>query len=126
MFPQLLQYHDIGLFVLRAVVGVIFMYHALPKIKSPEGMAAGMGWPKGAIVLLGSIELLSAIALIIGLYVQLAALLLSLVMLGAIKTKMFKWHTPFFAHQATGWEFDLALLAANILFLLTGGGSIGF
>ena len=125
MFPQLLQYNNIGLFILRLVIGIIFLYHALPKLKNPRGMAQGMGWPSGVIVLLGTVEFLSSLGLIFGIYTQLAAVLLGIVMIGAIKMKTMKWHVPFMGMTNTGWEFDLTLLAANIAVLLTGGGLIG-
>ncbi len=52
------------------------------------------------------------------------AVLLIIVMLGAIYHKMFKWNTPFSALDKMGWEFDLVLLAANLAILLSGGGAI--
>ncbi len=126
MFPQLLQYNDIGILILRLAVAAVFIYHAIPKLKNPSGMAAGMGWPKAAIVVLGLVELFSSLGLIFGIYMQLSALLLSFVMIGAIFTKKTKWHTPFSSQQTMGWEFDFILLAANIFILLGGGGSLGF
>ena len=88
-------------------------------------MAQGMSWPSGMIFLLGTVESLSSLGLILGIYTQLAALLLSSVMIGAIKMKTMKWHVPFMGMTNTGWEFDLTLLAANLAILLTGGGVIG-
>ncbi len=125
MFEQLLQYSDLGLFLLRLVVAVIFAYHALPKLKNAGGMAQMMAMPAGMIFMLGLVELLSSAGLILGVYAQLSALLLAIVMIGAIGMKTMKWGVAFAAHDKTGWEFDLALLAANIAILLNGGGSIG-
>ena len=88
-------------------------------------MAQGMGWPTGMILLLGTVEFLSSLGMILGIYTQLAAGLLGIVMIGAIKMKVMKWHVAFMGTTNTGWEFDLTLLAANIAILLTGGGSIG-
>ncbi len=124
MFSSLMQYSDVGFYILRFVVAIIFIRHALPKIKAPQHMAQGMGWPKGAVIFLGLVELLSGIGFILGIYVQVAATLLSLVMLGAIRMKMFTWHVPFTTTTGTGWEFDLVLLASNILIFLSGGGSV--
>lgn len=116
MFEQLLQYSDWGLYALRLAVAVIFIYHAVPKLKGKMGQT---------FVFLGVVELVSGIGLILGVYVQLAALLLAVVMVGAIYMKIAKWNAPFSAHDKTGWEFDLILLAANLAILLTGGGSKG-
>jgi len=125
MFEQLTQYNDIGLLILRLAVAVIFIYHSLPKLKNAKGMAQMVGMPAGMIFMLGAVELLSSLGLILGFYTQLAALLLAIVMVGAIGMKTMKWGVPFAAMDKTGWEFDLILLAANIAILLGGGGSIG-
>jgi len=124
MFEQLMQYNNIGLLVLRLVVAIIFIYHALPKLKNSKVMAQMMGMPAGMIFVLGTVELLSSLGLILGFYTQLAALLLAIVMVGAIGMKTMKWGVAFAAMDKTGWEFDLILLAANIAILLNGGGSI--
>ncbi len=115
MFLKLTQYNDIGLFVLRLTVAAIFAYHAVPKLKNKMG---------SKFLLLGIAEGAAAAALAFGFYTQLAALLLAIVMVGAIWMKITKWRVPFAAMDKTGWEFDLILLAANIAILLGGGGTI--
>jgi uncharacterized membrane protein YphA (DoxX/SURF4 family) len=121
MLFELTHYSDISFLALRLVVAGIFMYHALPKLKGSTMMAQAMGMPAAMIFMLGGIELLSSLGLII----QLAAFLLAMVMVGAIYFKIRKWHVPFGAMDKTGWEFDLILLAANIIIIVNGGGSIG-
>lgn len=125
MFEQLTQYNDIGLFILRLTVATIFIYHSLPKLKNAKGMAQMVGMPASTILMLGMIELATSIGLIVGFYTQLSALLLAIVMIGAIGMKMMKWHVPFAAMDKTGWEFDLILLAASVAILLGGGGAMG-
>lgn len=125
MLEQLTQYNNIGLFILRLAVAIIFIYHAWPKLKNAKVMAQMMGLPAGAVLALGLVELVASIGLIIGFYIQLSALLLAIVMVGAIKMKKMKWRVPFAAMDKTGWEFDLILLAASIAILLGGGGTIG-
>lgn len=125
MFEALLQYDDFGLLVLRVALAAIFIYHALPKLKNSKAMAQGIGMAPGMVTGLGAVELVASLGLIFGIYVQLAALLLGIVMIGAIYFKTQKWHVPFLAMDKTGWEFDFILLAAIIAVLLTGGGLIG-
>ena len=122
MLESLQAYHDWGLLALRVVVAIIFIYHAWPKLKMPEAMAQGMNWSKGAVRLLGLVEMLGALGVGLGINTQWAALLLGLVMIGAIKYKFLKWHTPFSAHDKMGWEFDLILLASALFILLHGAG----
>ncbi|MDP3697400.1 MAG: DoxX family protein [Candidatus Taylorbacteria bacterium] len=113
MFEQLTQYNNIGFLILRLVVAAIFIYHAMPKLKNKMG---------SNFLILGVVEGAAAVALVLGFYTQLAALLLAIVMVGAIWMKIVKWHVPFSAMDKTGWEFDLILLAASITILLGGGG----
>lgn len=124
VFEGLLQYQDIGLFILRLAIGVIFIYHSIPKLKDSKGMAKMIGMPSFAPFVLGLMELLSALGVIFGILIQIAAIILSVVMIGAIFFKIVKWKIPFAAMDKTGWEFDLILLAGNIAILFTGGGNI--
>ena len=118
---ELFQYTDLSLFFLRMVIGAVFFYHSLPKLKNASMMAQGMGMPTAFVFLLGAVECVSAAGLVLGFYVQIASLLLSIVMLGAIYFKVRKWGIPFSAGDKTGWEFDLTLLAANVFLLINGG-----
>ena len=124
MLFDLQQYSDIAILFLRLAIAAIFIVHGLPKIKGAKTMAPMMGLSAPVVLLLGGVELVSGLALILGVYMQTAALLLSVVMLGAIYYKAGKWHMPFTAHDKTGWEFDLILLAATILIFVIGGGAI--
>lgn len=125
MFAQLLQYNDVGLLLLRITIAVIFIYHGLPKLSKAKAMSAMMGMPAGMIFMLGMVEILASLGIAFGVLTQVSALLLAIVMVGAIGMKAMKWHVPFAAMDKTGWEFDLLLLFASVAILLGGGGSIG-
>ena len=125
MLFELNQYSDVSFLVLRLVIAVIFIYHALPKLTSAKGMSLAMGAPASMIFVLGIVEFVSSLGMIFGAYIQLAALLLAIVMIGAIYFKTMKWRVPFAAMDKTGWEFDLILLAANLFILVHGGGAVG-
>ncbi len=116
MFTQLLEYNNVGLLLLRLAIAAIFIYHAMPKLKNAKGMAQMVGMPAGMVLMLGIVEFVASVGLIVGFYTQLSALLLAIVMVGAIGMKMMKWHVPFAAMDKTVWEFDLILLAATLPF----------
>lgn len=122
---DLSQYSNYSLFFLRLVVAVIFIYHAIPKLKNAAGMSKMMGMPSGMIFMLGVMEVGGALGLLLGILVPISAFLLAAVMVGAMYFKITKWHVPFGAMDKTGWEFDLILLATNIFLLVNGGGAIG-
>ncbi|MBI2065704.1 MAG: DoxX family protein [Candidatus Zambryskibacteria bacterium] len=125
MFIQLVQYNDVGLFLLRIAIAIIFLYHGLPKLSKSKMMSQMIGMPAGMIFMLGIVESLAALGIAFGVYTQLSALLLGIVMLGAIGMKTMKWGVPFSAMDKSGWEFDFILLFASVAILLGGGGSIG-
>lgn len=125
MFTQLLQYNDVGLLLLRIAIAIIFLYHGLPKLTKSKIMSQMMGMPAGMIVMLGIVESLASLGVAFGVYTQLSALVLAIVMVGAMGMKMMKWGVPFAAMDKTGWEFDFILFFASVAILLGGGGSIG-
>jgi len=122
MIIELSQFSDISFLILRLVIAVIFIYHALPKLKNASGMSQMMGMPAGMIFMLGMVEFASSLGMIFGFYIQIAAFLLAMVMVGAVYFKIAKLRVTFGAMDKTGWEFDLILLAINIFILVNGGG----
>ncbi|MBI1974822.1 MAG: DoxX family protein [Parcubacteria group bacterium] len=117
-------YGDVGLLVLRVVLGVIMLVHGVPKIKNFQGVSQWLGsvglkpgkfWNAVLIVT----EVAGGAALVAGAYTQLAALLVAIDMVVAILLVDFK------KGFKGGWEFNLALLAIAIALFSLGGGSIG-
>lgn len=104
--------------MLRFGVAVIFIYHAVPKLKDPKAMAGGMGWGSQQVMGLGILEFMSALAILGGIGVKLGSLILMAVMAGAMFHKIKTWHIPFMAHDKTGWEFDFLLFLANLTIYL--------
>ena len=105
-------YSGWGMWFLQFAVGAVFIYHGWPKLKKMKnffGIGGGLH---------GVVEVVAALALIVGWYVREAGLVLAVIMLGAIYFKKFKWKTPFSSTNTTGWEYDLVLLAAALYFLL--------
>lgn len=105
-------YSGWGMWFLRFAVGAVFIYHGWPKMKNMKKFFSIGGG------LHGIVEVVAALALIVGWYVREAGLVLAVIMLGAIYMKKFKWKMSF-STMTTGWEFDLVLLAASLYFLLS-------
>ncbi len=55
---------------------------------------------------------------------QVAAILLSGVMLGAIQKKAMVWKTGFWGKDGQGWNSELLYVVCNLVILSTGGGAI--
>ncbi len=113
-----------ALLLLRVIVGIIFASSGRRHINDPQGRSESLGMSPTTTWILGAVELAAAIALILGVYIQIAALLLIGVMLGAMYKKIFVWETGFYADKGYGWHYDLLLLAANAVFATVGGGAL--
>lgn len=70
---------------------------------------------------LGTVEILAALSVAAGIYIQIGAVLLIGIMLGAIYKKTMVWGTGFYSDEGYGWHYDVLLLCANLVFLATGG-----
>ena len=123
-FPALLQFGGVGLLLLRLMVAVVFFDSGLNHLKDPTERAKSIGASRGFTIFLGTAEILGSIGVVLGILIQLAALGLILLMLGAIQKKIFVWKTGFWGHHGYGWHYDLMLLVMNLVILLTGGGRL--
>lgn len=122
---------DIGLLILRLVVGLSFMAHGAQKLfgwfggygpKGTGGWMESVGIKPGVAiaVLSGLMELVGGLLLAAGLLTVLGAALITLTMLGAIVKVHGRngyWST------ANGYEYNLLLIAVAVALALTGAGA---
>jgi putative oxidoreductase len=112
--------------VMRLSLGILFLAHFGLKffVFTPAGTAkffASLGLPGGLAYLTMAVELIGAIALILGIYARIVAVVLIPVLLGAIVTV----HGPagfFFTNPNGGWEFPAFWIVGLIVLALTGDG----
>lgn len=124
-FPQLAQFADVALLFLRLMVGIVFITSGYKHLKDPEARSKDIGTSKSFTVVLGAAELAGGLGVISGVFAQLAAIGLILVMLGAIQKKIFVWHTGFWGKSGTnGWSYDTMLIVMNLVIVTTGGGNL--
>ncbi len=117
---------DIGLMILRLVVGVIFIAHGGQKLfvygfDGVTGAFGQMGVPMPALMgpFVALLEFLGGLALVAGLLTRLVSLGLSSTMVVAILLVHLK--AGFFSPN--GIEFPLSLLGSTLLFVIAGAGS---
>jgi len=123
MFPELVRFTDLGLLLLRLMVGAVFLSSGMSHLKDPEGRGKSIGLSSGFTAFLGAAESAGALGVIFGVLPQLAAAGLVLLMLGAIQKKIFLWKTGFWGtHGTDGWHYELMLVVMNLVTIFTGGG----
>jgi len=123
MFPQLARFTDLGLLLLRLMVGLVFATSGYNHLKDPETRAKSIEMPKSFTIFLGMAEVAGALGVAAGVLTQLAAGGLILIMLGAIQKKIFVWHTGFWGEKSYGWHYDLMFILMNLVIAFTSGGA---
>lgn len=123
MFPQLFIFADLSLLLLRLMVAGVFVTSGWSHVKDPKGRARSIGMSPGFTMMLGVAELAAGLGVGFGVLIQIAAVGLILLMLGAIQKKIFVWHTGFWGEKNSGWHYDLMLALMNLVIACTGGGS---
>ena len=117
-----------GIALLRVVAGIIFLMHGQQKlfefgIGGVTGMMTGLGVPAPGLmaIVVTLVELVGGIALILGAFTRIAALLVAIDVLVAF----FLVHMPngFFA-SSNGVELVLMLATVGVTLVLTGPGAM--
>jgi len=111
LFPSLFTYQLVGIFVLRVVLGFIFLHlghNIIFKLNRPET------WIKTSGLIIGLVGIL----LILGLFTQAAALVTALLSLLAVIIKIRSSHA-----LEHGLDYYLLLLGISIALLTLGAGA---
>jgi len=123
MFPQLARFTDLGLLLLRIMVGLVFLNSGYGHLRAPATRAKSIGMSKPFTIFLGAAEVAGGLGIAFGVLTQLAAFGLIAIMLGAIGKKIFAWHTGFWGENASGWHYDLIFVLMNLVIAFTNGGA---
>ena len=122
MFPQLAHFTDLGLLLLRLMVGLVFITSGYGHLKDPEARSKSIEMSKGFTIFLGIAEVAGSLGVAFGVLTQLAAFGLIFLMLGAIEKKIFSWHIGFWGQTTYGWHYDLMFILINLVIGFTDGG----
>lgn len=117
----------LALLLLRAAVGVIFLYHGYPKLFGHTREAvqsfAHMGLPGYFAYISGVIEFFGGCLLIVGLFTRIAGLLLAIEMAVGLWMAHHIVAQPMAVHN---YEFPLMLAVASFALATVGAGLISF
>ncbi len=123
MFPHLARFTDLGILLLRLMVGLVFVTSGYSHLKDPTARAKSIEMSKGFTIFLGVAEVAGGLGVAFGVLTQLAAFGLILIMFGAIQKKIFAWHTGFWGEKSSGWHYDLMFVLMNLVIVFTNGGA---
>src|SRR5699024_1182835 len=93
-------------------------------IQNPKKRADSTRVNARSTLMLGLVEIVGAISVAFGIWIQIGAALLMLVMIGAIYKKIAAWQIGFYSDKSLGWHYDFLLLCANFVFLTGNGGHL--
>jgi len=126
-FPELLTFGLMAPFALRIVAGFLYIqfgFHKLTKKKEEKSaFFTSIGLRPGMLFvwIIGLIELIGGIMLLAGFYTQIAAIALSIIMLGAVCIKLFK------PNKLPGdLSFFILLFVVTLSFVFSGAGAFAF
>ena len=109
---------------LRIILGIIFITHGFPKIKNMKNtkkMVKSLGFflPSFFAFILAVTEFFGGIAILIGAFTRIPAVLLIFSMSIAVYARKFNWNQNF----KEGYEFDILVIASLITLILLGSGN---
>jgi putative oxidoreductase len=110
---------ELGMLILRVVVGAVFIAHGWAKLQGMEGTIGffdTLGLASFFAYLVTWTEILAGLAMLLGIYTRIAGYLLAIVMVFAIL--LAKFQMGFLG----GYELELTLLAASLALALSGAG----
>jgi putative oxidoreductase len=117
------KYQNVSLLILRLITAVIFYVAAYFKFPfwshAPEGFSPFLLFTTR---LLSIAEPLGATAVLLGFLTRLAAVGLSIILLGAIYVTQFVFGIGFVTPTSPGWNMPLAVLSGCIILIAFGAG----
>ena len=113
VFPELLNYQLLAVFILRAVLGALFVKYGVIKIARRQEKS----WKA-----IGLLEVICGLMLVAGLFTQIASLLIFIMMAGAVAIKIKTKD----AVLKSSYDFYVLLLLVSFSLLFLGPGIFSF
>jgi uncharacterized membrane protein YphA (DoxX/SURF4 family) len=113
LFPSLLTYERLGPLIIRVILGLTFVYFGYRHIKGRGRENISVGGSK----IYGTIETATAVLLIIGLYTQLAALVIAVILTARL---IYKIRVKAFLSDGVNYYLLLLAMALSLLVMRSG------
>ena len=118
---------DVGILILRITLGIVLIPHGVYKFQKKQFFdkkwREEYGLPVGSVLLTGIVQVVGGLAIILGVYSSLAALIQVLVMVVATWVSIWKHREPFLSTpEGKGWDVNFLLIGAFIALIFLGSG----
>jgi uncharacterized membrane protein YphA (DoxX/SURF4 family) len=118
---------DVGVLILRLALGIVLIPHGVYKFQKKQFFdkkwREEYGLPVGSVLLTGIVQVAGGLAIILGVYSSLAALIQVLVMVVATWVSIWKHREPFLSTpEGKGWDVNFLLIGALIALIFLGSG----
>ncbi len=119
---------DIAILILRVSMAVIMIPHGLHKFEKLDFLNKKWnekyGLPVGSAALAGVLEIVCGVAMLVGVFSSVAALILLATMVVGTWTSILKEHEPYLSlPTGKGWDFNLFLVGTLIAQVFMGDGA---
>jgi putative oxidoreductase len=119
---------DWATLILRLTLGIVMVPHGVHKLQKLDVLnkkwREEYGFPVGSVALTGIVQIVTGLAIILGIYSRYAALIQALIMVVGTYVSIWKHHEPFLSlPTGKGWDLNFLLLGAFVLLMLLGDGS---
>jgi putative oxidoreductase len=123
MLPRPPHFEDFAILLLRLMVALIFFTSGWDHLRDPEARSKSIEMSERFTIFLGWAEISGSLGLILGVLSQFAALGFIVILLGAIRKKIFEWHIGFYGENGYGWDYESLLVLINLTIIATNGGA---
>lgn len=118
---------DTGILVLRVALGIVMILHGVDKFQRTSVLEKkwreDWGFPRGAVLLTGFLQVAGGLAMVAGVFSRVAALILLLVMVVATYVSIRKVGEPFLSTaRGKGWDINFLLMGSLFALILLGDG----
>ena len=119
---------DVGILILRISLGIVLIPHGVYKFQKKQFFdkkwREEYGLPVGSVLLTGIVQIVGGLAIILGIFPRLSAVIQILVMLVATWISIGKHDEPFLSTpEGKGWDVNFLLIGALLALVLLGSGA---
>ncbi len=120
---------DIAALILRLFLGIVMIPHGVHKFQIINFLNKKWlneyGFPVGSVALAGAVQIITGLAIVLGVYSRYAAIIQAIVMVVGTYTSIWKEREKFLSlPTGKGWDINFLLIGTFIILALLGGGTL--